>query len=301
MNKPELAKKCYTFDLYFLDQYGCDVHSLKDKTIFIDELSVVPLRWVTLVYQAFSIYHNQVFMFGDSNQCNSVESTKVFYDYLSSVAVSEMCPTQVKMKNKPECSRYDTQTKEFLDKFLQTYKIEETMPAPLLSYTNICYLNKTRRRITNDCYYRSSAGRDSMLVRFRYQGRLEKSTVSTDMPLLVTKNMRQLNLFNNQECKINTFDESTVTVEDGEYRTVTMKLSYSQRGRPPIFINESVFYSLVLSPKLETAEKFKHWVTSQVLPSIRKYGQYKLFNSPWNKMIMINKETDLHYKVVDLI
>ena len=39
----------------------------------------------------------------------------------------------------------------------------------------------------------------------------------------------------------------------------------------------------------------------QVLSSIRKYGQYKLFDSPWNKMIMIGNETDLHYKVVDLM
>ena len=38
-----------------------------------------------------------------------------------------------------------------------------------------------------------------------------------------------------------------------------------------------------------------------VLPSIRKYGQYKMFDSPWNKMIMIGNETDLHYKVVQLI
>ena len=67
------------------------------------------------------------------------------------------------------------------------------------------------------------------------------------------------------------------------------------------FINESGFNSLVLSSKLESAKKFKHWVTSKVLPSIRKYGQYKLFDSPWNKMIMIGNETDLHYKVVDLI
>ena len=67
------------------------------------------------------------------------------------------------------------------------------------------------------------------------------------------------------------------------------------------FINESGFYSLILSSLLETAEKFKHWVTSQVLPSIRKYGQYKLFDNPYNKMIMIGNETDLHYKVVGLI
>ena len=67
------------------------------------------------------------------------------------------------------------------------------------------------------------------------------------------------------------------------------------------FINESGFYSLILSSKLESAKKFKRWITSEVLPSIRKYGQYKLFDSPWNKMIMISNEKELHYKVVNLI
>lgn len=39
-------------------------------------------------------------------------------------------------------------------------------------------------------------------------------------------------------------------------------------------INESGLYSLILSSKLPTAKKFKHWVTSVVLPSIRKTGSY---------------------------
>ena len=39
-------------------------------------------------------------------------------------------------------------------------------------------------------------------------------------------------------------------------------------------INESGLYSLVLSSKLPTAKKFKHWVTSEVIPSIRKTGSY---------------------------
>ena len=56
-----------------------------------------------------------------------------------------MCPKRVKMKYKLECARYDTPKKEFLDKFLQTYKIEETMLLPQPSYTNICYLNKTMK------------------------------------------------------------------------------------------------------------------------------------------------------------
>jgi len=39
-------------------------------------------------------------------------------------------------------------------------------------------------------------------------------------------------------------------------------------------INESGLYSLILSSKLESARQFKHWVTSEVLPSIRKHGAY---------------------------
>ena len=48
------------------------------------------------------------------------------------------------------------------------------------------------------------------------------------------------------------------------------------RGKYFTLINESGFYSLVLSSKLETAKKFKRWVTSEVLPSLRKYGYYRI-------------------------
>lgn len=45
-------------------------------------------------------------------------------------------------------------------------------------------------------------------------------------------------------------------------------------------INESGLYSLILSSKLPQAKEFKKWVTSEVLPSIRKTGTYKLPESP---------------------
>ena len=48
----------------------------------------------------------------------------------------------------------------------------------------------------------------------------------------------------------------------------------SQRLTPMIFVNESGFYALVLGSKLATAVKFKDWVTSVVLPQIRKTGGY---------------------------
>ena len=46
-----------------------------------------------------------------------------------------------------------------------------------------------------------------------------------------------------------------------------------------LFINESGLYSLILSSKLESARRFKHWVTSEVLPSIRKQGGYMVLGA----------------------
>ena len=48
--------------------------------------------------------------------------------------------------------------------------------------------------------------------------------------------------------------------------------SFGQRGAT--LINESGLYSLILSSKLPSAKEFKHWVTAEVLPSIRKNGAY---------------------------
>lgn len=46
------------------------------------------------------------------------------------------------------------------------------------------------------------------------------------------------------------------------------------RQQDTIFINESGLYSLILSSKLPNAKKFKRWVTSEVLPTVRKHGAY---------------------------
>lgn len=46
------------------------------------------------------------------------------------------------------------------------------------------------------------------------------------------------------------------------------------RKQQTTFINESGLYALILSSKLESAKRFKHWVTSEVLPAIRKHGAY---------------------------
>ena len=56
---------------------------------------------------------------------------------------------------------------------------------------------------------------------------------------------------------------------------LTHQISASGQNRNMTVINESGLYSLILSSKLPTAKKFKRWVTSEVLPAIRKTGSYK--------------------------
>lgn len=60
---------------------------------------------------------------------------------------------------------------------------------------------------------------------------------------------------------------------DEEDRQKTMFFDGNQ-DKETIIINESGIYSLIISSKLPTAKKFKRWVTSEVLPSIRKHGLY---------------------------
>lgn len=54
----------------------------------------------------------------------------------------------------------------------------------------------------------------------------------------------------------------------------TISLFDGKQNRKTTIINESGFYSLVFQSKMKKAKEFKHWVTSEVLPSIRKTGSY---------------------------
>lgn len=64
---------------------------------------------------------------------------------------------------------------------------------------------------------------------------------------------------------------------------LTHQISASGQNRNMTIINESGLYSLILKSKLPSAKKFKRWVTSEVLPQIRKRGMYAtddLLNNP---------------------
>lgn len=68
-------------------------------------------------------------------------------------------------------------------------------------------------------------------------------------------------------------------------------------------INESGLYALIFGSKLESAKRFKHWVTSEVLPAIRKTGSYEMEQySPEMKAILMHdkKLVKMDERVTDL-
>lgn len=63
------------------------------------------------------------------------------------------------------------------------------------------------------------------------------------------------------------------------------------QNKETILINESGLYALIFGSKLESAKRFKHWVTGEVLPTIRKTGQYQMSNmSAELKAILMHDE-----------
>ena len=56
---------------------------------------------------------------------------------------------------------------------------------------------------------------------------------------------------------------------------LSTQIEYAGQRREVTIINESGLYSLIFGSKLESAKRFKHWVTSEVLPAIRKTGSYQ--------------------------
>lgn len=72
--------------------------------------------------------------------------------------------------------------------------------------------------------------------------------------------------------------ENAITnhVDDEDKTTTLIQGTGSNYKSKTVIINESGLYSLVISSKLPSAKKFKRWVTSEVLPALRKTGQYQV-------------------------
>lgn len=116
---------------------------------------------------------------------------------------------------------------------------------------------------------------------FNFNGSQVRALTIDNEPYFVGKDVAEILGYKNTRDALNKHvdmeDKNTVAIRDG-----------IKKGNPnQTIINESGLYSLILSSKLPTAKQFKHWVTSEVLPAIRKHGAYmtdaKAFDVVHNK------------------
>lgn len=113
-----------------------------------------------------------------------------------------------------------------------------------------------------------------------------------DKPLFKAKEICDILKYVNSRDAINKHvendDKTTVAKRDGGFQT---------------FINESGLYTLIFGSKQHDAKKFKHWVTSDVLPSIRKTGSYEHEYKTPKPMLTykMESENDLHHKTINFV
>ena len=69
--------------------------------------------------------------------------------------------------------------------------------------------------------------------------------------------------------------------------------------KPTTFVNESGLYSLILSSKQEGAKRFKHWVTSEVLPSIRKHGGYMVARADESDEVILARALQIMHTALE--
>ena len=101
---------------------------------------------------------------------------------------------------------------------------------------------------------------------FNFKGQRVRTLTINNEPYFVGKDVGSILGY------ARTADAIKAHVDDDD--KLTRQFTDSGQKRSMTVINESGLYSLILSSKLSQAKEFKRWVTSEVLPSIRKYGAY---------------------------
>ena len=104
------------------------------------------------------------------------------------------------------------------------------------------------------------------LKQFNFENNQVRTLLINDEPWFVGKDVAEILEYQNGSRDINRH------VDEEDKRKVM--LFDGNQDKETIIINESGLYSLILSSKMPNAKKFKHWVTSEVLPQIRKTGSY---------------------------
>ena len=170
----EVNKLCHTFESYFFDSTRA-IDDLKDKIVFVDEYSMTPYRYITLLYQAFTKHDIIIIMSGDTNQCKPINRVKsIRHNYFDDGS-----------------ARYDNKTRIMLNNFLKYENLRHKFQPIGQYYKNICWLNETRKTVTKDCCDRYVENKRSCEINFKCKSQIEKHKVCIGMPVIATQNMKK--------------------------------------------------------------------------------------------------------------
>ena len=220
--------------------------------------------------------------------------TITFEELVTKIRGTDSVPLTINEKNTKWMNEYGlyelaTKSKMPIAKVFQTWLFEEVLPSikyktiDIKKSPTISTLIKNNDYIYNETKIMILTDKDGMIW-------FKNKEICTILGYADTKNAVKIHVDENDKM---TFEKLCMKI-GGDLKSppqdqdkMTFEKLCMKRGgvkfTPPhdqdkntIFINESGLYSLIMSSKKQEAKQFKHWVTSEVLPSIRKTGKYEM-------------------------
>lgn len=126
---------------------------------------------------------------------------------------------------------------------------------------------------------------------FNFHGQNVRTVTINDEAYFVGKDVAKILRYSNTQRSVNAH------VDSEDKRGYQISTPYGTQEMT--VINESGLYSLILSSKMPQAKEFKHWVTSEVLPAIRKHGAYMTDEKAFNVIHNADGLADLLQQAAD--
>ena len=207
----------YTFDSFFNENLTFEqkiMKSSKFERILIDEYSMTPYKMMNLLNVLKNKLNIKLFFFGDYNQCLSVETTGIIYDYFKSSTFQAMCNNNlINLKYKPEYARYNQELKDILDLFLKNDKA--ILPILLKTkteqntYINICRTINKKWQINKSCNERYLLENpNNTKLEITYKKTINNKLVDipyiliTGQEYICSNKIASYNLYNGSRCKL---------------------------------------------------------------------------------------------------
>jgi ATP-dependent exoDNAse (exonuclease V) alpha subunit len=233
----EFKNNIYTFDSFFNDHLSFEQKLKKVEEydrIIVDEYSMVPVKFMNLLNTIKTKLNIPLLFFGDHNQCLSIETTGIIYDYSKTSTFTAMCNHKKYICSyKEQFSRYDLSLKNVLDAFI---KDEEgvILDATILkqkkqkqNYINICRSSKMKWQIISDCVERFNEEYEFKTLQVEFKPIINKKMtiikcdLSKDMKMMCGENMKDKSLFNGTVVDIiDITDDNKFIIKNGDKQHV---------------------------------------------------------------------------------